>query len=170
MPTRTFFNQKLKVVRYQTFELYNPAFGVEYYVIDQFFDKGFGIEPTATRNPSTNQTFTAISGNIVAPQISDDPVIQLKVSLGRVGSLVKAKLKLLRGINRIEPTEFIYRQYLSTDLTQPAATPLQLYVGGVTIDMDNVGMTADESNPQTVTVAELYTAERFPGLRDVGIA
>lgn len=170
MPTRTFFNQKLRVVRFKTFEIYHSAIGTKYYVLNQHFDKSFGIESTASRNAGTTQTFQAISCELIEPQISDDPTIRLQVSFGRVGSLIKPLLKQIRAFDRMEAAEFVYRQYLSTDTTNPATTPVQLYVASVSIDIDNVSMTADESNPRLINVAEVYNSARFPGLKNVGVA
>ena len=168
MTVRQFFARKKKIIRYRTFEFYHKSFGVRRFVQNQFEDKSFGLESNAERNPGETVQFQAVAAEITDPKISDDPVISLDIQMGRVGSLIKPELKKIKGIERMTPIECIIRDYLSTDLTSPASLPVKLWVRSISIDNDNVAISAEDSNPQTINVGRVYTVNDFKGLKYIG--
>lgn len=158
-----FFNQKpAAIIRYKTIELYHPQIGALRFVRD-FKDKSLGIEAGADRNAGETVVFTAIQFDVVDPDQTATPDATITINLGRVGSDVKAKLKLITGYGFMDQLEVIYRYYLSDDVSAPLKK-YKLYGSSVALSGLGAAITAEDDNPTNQDISRVYTFEDFPGL------
>jgi hypothetical protein len=158
-----FFNQKpIAIIRFKTIEIWHPQIGTLRFVKD-FTDKQLGIESTADRDAGQTVTFSALNFEVADPAQDDTPNALIIIQLGRVGSDVKDKLKLIKDFGFMDSVEVIYRYYLSDDLTAPAKK-FKLFGGSVVLSGNNAGITAEDDNPTNQDVSRVYTYEDFPGL------
>lgn len=158
MTSRQFHAQQQKKIVYKTFEISHPAIGVIRYVSGQFYTK------TLTLKSGQPATFEPIQMKVSLPNMSEYGTLTMKVDIGRVGTDVKNKLRLIEDYNAATPntttTPFIYREFI--DGVESAS--FSMWVKDIVIDGQNVAIIASDDNPSAINVAEKYKVERFPGL------
>jgi len=110
MTSRQFHAQQQKKITYKTFEIYHPAIGSVRYVKGQYYSKTF------TTSDSGEVTFLPAAMKISLPDMSEYGNLSMKIDLGRVGSQLKEKLRLIDDYNIATPntdtTKFIYREFV----------------------------------------------------------
>ena len=158
------FTRKPRVIWYQTFEVHHPQMGTRRFVRNQRLAKTFTLEPDAPRNAGQEVSFEPASGSISEVYQSNNPTSSIEVQLGRVGQRIKQELAKINGTGWLQPIEFIYRSYTSTDTSSPLNNPISLVIGNVSMNHDVVSMTAEDDNPSGSIVAVKYFSDDFPGL------
>lgn len=153
---------------YRTIELYHPQFSptTQRFVSD-FADVNLTLEAGAPRNASASVTFKAISMAIVEPGESAESDQQLTVSMGAVGKEVRDVVDQITGSGYLTPVQIIYRKYLDNESTK--ALILVLYLSASNLRFEEytgVGFTAEDHDFTNKPSGEIYTFERFPGLRN----
>jgi hypothetical protein len=160
---QNFFNKKpIATIRLQTVEIWHEQIGTLRFVKD-FTDKSLGIESGADRDAGQTVLFSALDFDVVDPAQTDTPEAVITIQLGRVGSDVKDKLKLIKDFGFMSSVEVIYRYYLSDDLTEPVKK-YKLFGGSVILNGNSAGITAEDDNPTNQDISRVYTFEDFPGL------
>ena len=150
---------------YRTIELSHPDFSGVLRFVKDFINVDLTLESTAPRDASTPQTFTAISMDLNEPGENGQVEQVLTVTLGAVGNEVNTELANITESGALIPVELIYRKYYSGDLSTPVLV-LSLSVAAVSFKgYDNVAFTGEDVDFAIKRAGELYTIERFPGLR-----
>lgn len=159
-----FFETRERTIRYETFEIYHPAVGVHRRVKGQFYDKQFMLESTAPRNSGEIVTFEPAAFETQHPDISEDSVLTMTTQMGNIGSMIKGYLKQIKSYDNLYPnttaTEYIYREFING-----VPSKIYLWVSNFNITGDTVAFVASDDNPNAISVAEVYKAQNFPGLR-----
>lgn len=164
MTTRAqFFTRKERKRYYKTAEIYHPTLGVQRYVANRIDPKNFTLESTAPRNASESVAFTGATLEYFPPEQNEDTV-SAEIQLGRVGRTVKQQLKSITGFSRLQVGEIILREYIEGEESAPVYS-LLLYISTITMTQDGVVILAEQDNPAGRGSAQIYTGERFPGLR-----
>lgn len=150
---------------YRTIELYHPDFSSTLRFVKDFQDISLTLEATAPRNPSTSVLFTAIAMELTEPGENGQVEQVLSVGLGAVGNEVNDQLNQITEAGSLTPVELIYRKFYSGDLSSPVVV-LSLSIADVSFkSYDNVSFTGEDVDFATKRAGELYTIERFPGLK-----
>jgi hypothetical protein len=147
-----------------TVEFYHSAFGI-HRLINGFKDKALTIESGAPRNAGEDVTFRAIALDAPWPSQKDQPTININVNIARVGSEIKSEVKKIVGFGAFEPVQVIWRAYLSSNTSSPAAA-YYLY-GQVTMNGESVTINASDENPLAKRVSRILTTTDFPGTIDL---
>ena len=151
--------------QYKTIEFYHPDFPQLLRFVEDNVDRVLPIESDAPRDPGTDQTFTAISMKIKEPTINDEANPVLRIRLGAVADEVNDQIGFISGDGYLTPIEVIYRKYYSGDLTEPV-TVFKLFASELSFaSYTDVSFSAEDSIFTRKRSGELYTLERFPGLR-----
>lgn len=150
---------------YRTIELYHPDFSQVLRFVKDFVDINLTLESTAPRNASTSVTFTALNMELNEPGENGQIEQVLSVNLGAIGNEVNDQLDQITESGSLTPVELIYRKYYSGDLTTPVLV-LSLAVADVSFSgYSDVSFTGEDVDFAIKRAGELYTIERFPGLR-----
>lgn len=150
---------------YRTVELYHPDFSQTLRFVKDFQDISLTLEATAPRDASTSVLFTAIAMDITEPGENGQVEQVLSVGLGAIGNEVNEQLDQITESGSLTTVELIYRKFYSGDLTTPVVV-LSLSVADVSFkSYDNVSFTGEDVDFATKRAGELYTIERFPGLK-----
>ncbi len=157
---KEWLTQKKLSIAYQTIEVYHESLGTLRYVRNQQFDKSFTLPSDAPRNPSESVVFEPVGFAVQRPEQGDQPVVQMSVQLGAVGTDIKQLLKQIPKGGFMDSAELIYRVFL--DGAQVQYLPLQ--ISTITITTDNVVINAEQSNPTFRNISRRYTYADFPGL------
>lgn len=152
---------------YRTLELWHPQLdGVRRFVSNSC-PFSATLETDAPRDPGETVAFRPVTLRITEPAEREDSEQSLLVEFGNVDSTVHEILDQITGTGFFTGVEVVYRKYYSGNLSQPAVPPLYLYAAGISFD----GPTAASFNAEDVDLSqkrsgELYTPERYPGLRE----
>lgn len=150
---------------YRTIELYHTDFSSTLRFVKDFQDINLTLEATAPRDPSTSVLFTALAMEVTEPGENGQVEQILSIGLGAVGSEVNDQLNQITESGSLTPVELIYRKFYSGDLTSPVVV-LSLSVADVSFKgYDNVSFTGEDVDFAIKRAGELYTIERFPGLK-----
>lgn len=139
---------------YHTLEIWQSSFDVPARVVANVGDDmTFGIELSAPRNPGETVTFIACPFESKYPEQRQGQPPQTDIKIDNVNRELVPKIRAALGYR--EYISILYREYLATDLTQPA-------YGGVEFELRNVKMVG-ASLTGTVMVKNLQN-KRFPRL------
>lgn len=158
MTQKQFFAQRQKKSKMQAFEIYHPAIGYVRYVGGQFYSK------TLTMRDGSRVSFEPAQLKFSLPSMSEYNTLSMKVELGRVGTMVKEKLRAIEEYNLANPntttTDFRYFNFIDGVETYR----IEMWVKDVILDDQFAAIIASDDNPAAINVAERYEVERFPGL------
>jgi len=152
---------------FRTIELFHPDFTSLLRFVKDFEDVNLTLESTAPRDPSSSVLFTALAMEVNEPGENGQIEQVLGVSLGAVGNEVNTQLDEITEDGSLIPVELIYRKYYSGDLTEPVLV-ISLSVADISFEgYSNVSFTGEDVDFAIKRAGELYTVERFPGLKDL---
>lgn len=158
MTSRSFHAQQQRKIKHQTFEISHPAIGTVRYVGGQFYDK------TLTLKTGEQLVYNPISMKVGLPNMGEFNTLSMKIEIGAAGTQVKKKLKLIDAYNLNSPsttvTPFVYREFL--DGVEIGS--FSMWVKEFVFNDRNVAILASDDNPSAISVAEIYTESRFPGV------
>ena len=154
MTRRKFFATKPRIVEFITLQLTHPAFGTLRYVANQFFEIEFA-----------GQKYTPAAMSIVDSVQEDSGSVSYTIQLGRIGSQAKEFAKSISKypVGWMIPIDATINYYLSTDMDTPYRPTIELTVGSLDIDDENVSLSIDNANPRLIGVARKYNTRDFPG-------
>lgn len=158
------------VVTLNTLELRHPAFVDEFdqqtalRVVLNNENITARLEGDAPLNPGEDVLFVAMNFSFTLPEIDDSGTAQIRVQIDNVSREIGDNIE--KTILYPDSIAITYRPYLSDDLTQPQMDPpLTMEVSDIDLDVFKVTLTAGFADIVNRRFpAELYTAERFPGL------
>lgn len=150
---------------YRTVEAFHPQWDRSYRFVKNYTDREFTLESTAPRNAGEIVTFDGVTLNITEPAEREDSEQILSITFGNVDGLVYDMLDQISGAGYLSQVEIVYRKYYSGDTTEPASTPLYLYLSGVDFEgPTSVSMTAEDVDMTQKRAGIVYTTKAFPGL------
>lgn len=150
---------------YRTIEIYHSQFSQTFYFVKDYENQFLEIESTAIRNQGEIVEFEALSMNLIEPSENLDAEQVLTVQLGAIGSLVNKEIEKISGDGFFEPIQFIYRKYYSGSVGEPVLI-LNLTCSNITFNSyENLTLTCEDLDINNKSSGELYTLERFEGLR-----
>jgi len=151
---------------YRTIEIYHSQLSQTFRLVKDYVNRTFMLESDAPRDPSTLQTFTAVSMELTEPSENLDAEQILTVNLGTVGSEIQEELNAINGDGLFEPIQIVYRKYYSGSLNEPVLI-LKLSISDVNFDSyTQVTLTCQDLDISNKSSGKLYTLEDFPGLAD----
>lgn len=149
----------------KTVEVYHPDIGVHRYC-EPYSDQQLTLESTAPRNASQVVTFTAVTLEISEPTEGSNKTSAYTASFAMAGTLISEIMDQVD--DYLTPIEFIYRKYVSTDLTEPGQPAAYSYVSAVAFDGEsNVTVTAAIDNGSVRRTGAIYTLEKYPSLKNL---
>jgi len=152
---------------YRTIELFHPDFNDTLRFVQDFVNIDLTLESSAPREASSTVTFKAISLKINEPSENGQVDQILSVDMGAVGNEVNEQLDSITDANVLTQIELIYRKFYSGDLSEPVLV-LYLSVSDVSFkDYNNVSFSGEDVDFAVKRSGELYTTERFQGLRKI---
>lgn len=150
---------------FRTIEIYHPDFSSLIRLVADYQDQTFTLEAAAPRDPSSDQLFSRAGLKIAEPSESGSVEQTLTVSMGGVGNVINDQLSQVTPDGSLTPIELIYRKYYSGNLDEPVLV-LTLSVADINFkSYEAVTITAEDVNFASKRAGELYTLERFEGLR-----
>ena len=161
---RRYWASKEKRIRFKTVEIHHDSIGTLRYVLEQFNSKSFTLEATAPRNASATVEFEPMSGQLSDPSQSG-ATINRTLSLGRVGSEVRQKLKLIDNSSRYLSMQMIIRYYIAGEESAPSNVPEIYYISNVSIDENSVTITATDELVYNSRVSRVYREDELTGMQ-----
>lgn len=152
---------------FRTLEYFHPDFITPLRLVQDFVDQSFLLELTAPIDPFTVQEFIAIPMDVQEPSEDLEGTQILRASIGATNDLLQDKINLITPSNVFIPVQCNYRKYYSGNLTGPV---LALYLSVTSIEFDGYSknvIIAEDQDFASKSSGELYTTERFPGLRNI---
>ncbi|AIM40786.1 minor tail protein [Idiomarinaceae phage Phi1M2-2] len=154
-----FVTAPLNTVNYITIETYHPDDGVHRYVAGQQFDKEFLLESDAPRNGGETVTFEASSLRADELEQGEEGEAQLEVQLGRIGKMIKERMK---HVDLWFPIEIIRRTY--TNQSEQPQQIIRMECDAVALDDAIAALSASQVNSRGRDVSRLYNDD-FEGLQ-----
>lgn len=159
--TEFFLNAPARVVQLETISIHHPSFSRSYYIVrnarlgirarlEDASEVDFEYYPLVISRAGTNGTL--------------DQVFQ--ITLGDLGELVPQEIDRCVAADtlHIRPS-LVYRSYRSDDLSNILVGPVRLQVSEIPMTREGTRFEAKPAVVNMSTTGELYTLERFPGLR-----
>lgn len=163
MTRRAFFAQKQRKLRYRTVEIYHPTIGIKRYVRKQQEPVNLMLESNAPRNAGETVQFNGAFFNYSLPE-QNDSTISAEIQFGQVGRIFKQELKKILGINRAKSGEIIIREWVKGEPVPDYI--LRLYLATIATEANGAVILATQDDPSNKGVSQVYTASRFPGLKE----
>ena len=161
---RRYWASKEKRIRFKTVEIYHESIGTLRYVLNQFTDKSFTLESDAPRNAGQTVTFTALTGEL-SDEAQTNLTVNRTLSLGRVGSEIKQKLKLIDNAARYKSAQMIVRYYIQNETSSPSNVPEIYYVSEIGISEGSVSVTASDELAFNSRISTVYREDKLKGMR-----
>ena len=150
---------------FRTIEIFHPDFSAVLRFVQDFEDQTLLLESDAPRNPSSNVLFTGINLAIQEPSEAANSSPILTVNMGAVGNEVQDQLDQITANGQLVPVEVIYRRFYEDDTTGPVLV-FRLSAANLKFESyTGVSFTAQDIDLSNRPAGEIYTIERFPGLR-----
>ncbi len=152
------------VIIYDTLEITHPAFTTPIRVVRDNTELVAGLEKKAPNNPGETVTFVGYAFDVVPPEVSFTGPPQLQIEIDNVSRDILAQVELAQGSSEL--IKVIYRQYISSDLSEPQNNPpLTMDIFSISANVFRIKAVAGFQNFANKIFPRLsYTAETFPGL------
>lgn len=145
---------------FRTIELSHSRFTKTYYFVKDYENQILPVNGILTE-------FTALSMEIAEPSENVDAEEVLSVQFGAIGSYINEEIDRINKNGFFEPVKLIYRKYYSEALNEPVLT-LDLSVSAINFNAyTEVTITAEDTDFTNKASGELYTLQRFRGLRGI---
>lgn len=146
----------------RTVELFHPDIGTHRFC-EPYRDKQLTLDAGAPRDASATVTFTAVSLKVTLPNEGKNKSPATSATFAGAGQIISELMDQI--VDVLTPVEFIVRQYVSTDLTEPAVTPVTSHVKTISINgQKKVTISAMLENGGVYETGDIYTLENFPTL------
>ena len=153
-------------VIHETIEIHHAGFVAPIRVVRALTDLSAKLEASAPENGGEYVTFLAYDFRFVKPERGASGAPQATLAIDNINSAIYEALHDA-AMSGTQLTVY-YREYLTTDLTQPQTYPPWRFVGtAAEVDMFKASLTImfDDMMNRKLGKNTLYTEERFPGLR-----
>ncbi|PLY37367.1 ArsR family transcriptional regulator [Pectobacterium carotovorum] len=129
-----------------------------------YLTKGWDDITAVLEDGETQVTFIACAIDVALPARNADGTQDLKFAISNVDGIVSGSIR--SALDDLSNATVIYRRYISTDLSSPAASPFTLAIKGGYWTAVEVQITAGYMNVlDTAWPRYRYTLPNFPGLR-----
>jgi len=153
-------------VQYCTLELEHPSFDQPVYVVANVADDmQLGIEAGSDPNQGQMVNHIACPFQCAYPEQAEGQAPQCKVSIDNVHRELLPKIRAAMAVRAY--VRVTYREYLGSDLTEPAYGPVQFVLSKVTVKAATLTGTITVGNLQNkrfLRADKNYTTTQFPSL------
>lgn len=160
-----FASAPVGVMYYATLEFRHSAFDPATIRLVQGFDDIVAtLEPGAPVNPSTAVTFTAAAFSVRTPTKGVEGEYDMQLVIDAADGEITRQLELQAAANR-EPIKVRFREFISSDLSEPQSTAIEMTLINPKVDKNRVtarAVFADVVNKAFPSIN--YTLTTHPGL------
>lgn len=146
---------------YETLEIYHPSFDVPVFIVANVADDmTFGLE-----DDGGDTTFVACPLKYGYPEQQEGQPPQCKVSIDNVNRELVPKIRAALGVRAY--VKITYREYVDSDLTQPAYGPVEFVMSKVSMSASTLTgtiMVGNYQNKRFPRSDKNYTTNQFPSL------
>lgn len=161
--TNFFLNSKSSVVRLELLTITHSAFSKQYNIVRNATE---GVWVTVGSDNPTLEFFEYYPLKITLEKVKNDLDYSLQIIFGDLGDIVPSELDLVRAAEKFdEKPQIIYSVYRSDFLDAPMTEPVFLEITSFTTDGPNTTFIAKAPSVSLGKTGEIYTFNRFPGLR-----
>lgn len=156
-----FLSAPARIVQYETIEIYHPSFSRRYYIVR---NARLGIRARLESGTYADFEYYPL---LISKAGSNNTLDQtFRITLGELGELIPSEIDrcIVAGTLGTKPT-LTYRSYRSDDLETLLVGPVHLEIHEMPMTREGVAFEAKPAIANMNTTGELYTLERFPGLR-----
>lgn len=156
-----FLNTPSRIIELETLEISHPSFSKVYYIVR---NARLGISAKLESGSTVVFDYYPL---IIGRAGSNGTLDQsFKITLGDLGELIPAEIDRCLDADTmgIKPS-LVYRSYRSDDLENILVGPLHLQISEMPMTREGVSFEAKPPTLNMNTTGEIYTLERFPGLR-----
>lgn len=151
---------------YFTLEIYQSSFAEPARIVANVGDDmEFGIELGATFDPGEMVTFVACPFKADPPEQQEGQAPTSKVTIDNVNRELVPKIRAALGVR--EYIKVIYREYLGSDLTEPAYGPVEFVLRDVQMvgaSLTGTAMVGNLQNKRFPAQPKNYSYAQFPSL------
>ena len=158
-------DSKRSIIEFETIELSHPAFTQSYFIVRNH-PSGLTLGVESLDGSFQQVEFQYVPMTVTPTAFRNDLDFGLEISFGDLGEIlqVEANRVLASPENRVKPN-LIYRGYRSDDLSAPMNGPFELTINDITFNRDGATFIADARRLNLTRIGEVYTTQRFKGLR-----
>lgn len=154
------------VLTYVTLEIQHPSFGEPARIVANVADDvELGIELGADFNPGEMATFIACPVEVEYPEVREGQPPSSRVKIDNVNRELVPKIRAALGFRAY--IKVLYREFLSSDLTEPAYGPVEFLLKDVQMTgatLTGTAMVAMLLNRRFPRRDKNYTVDQFPSL------
>lgn len=156
-----FLNAPSRIVQLETISIYHPSFSKTYYIVR---NARLGIRARLESSAYVDFEYYPLAINKAGSNGTLDQVF--KITLGDLGDLIPKEIDrcVADDTLNIKP-DLVYRAYRSDDLDTILVGPIRLQISEIPMTREGAAFEAKPHVVNMTTTGELYTLERFPGLR-----
>ncbi|UFW75211.1 DUF1833 family protein [Bradyrhizobium sp. WU425] len=151
---------------FYTLEIWQSSFDVPARVVANVLDDmDFGIELGAPRNSGETVTFIACPFEAAYPEQREGQPPSTTIKIDNVGRELVPKIRAAQGVR--EYISVLYREYLGSDLTEPAYGPVEFELRGVKMvgaSLSGTVMVKNLQNKRFPRITKNYDYVQFPSL------
>lgn len=156
------------VIVYATLEIWHPTFIVSgapapIRVVNAPADLVARLESDAPRDPAQEVVFLASAFRILLPQIGESAIGNGTIEASNISRKLSSMLDNIDTV--VEPVQLIFREYLSSDVSEPSKIELNYTLSDITITERSVSASLAVENLAARRVpARVYSPGEFPAL------
>jgi hypothetical protein len=151
---------------YHTLEIWQSSFDVPGRVVANVgSDMSFGIEPGAPRDAGATVTFLACPFQADYPEQREGQPPSSRIKIDNVNRELVPKIRAALGTR--EYIQILYREYLASDLTEPAYGPVTFQLTSVQmvgVSLTGTAMVKNLQNKRFPRISKNYDYVQFPSL------
>lgn len=151
---------------FYTLEIWQSSFDEPARVVANVLDDmDFGIEAGAPRNSGETVTFIACPFEAAYPEQREGQPPSTTIKIDNVGRELVPKIRAAQGVR--EYISVLYREYLGSDLTEPAYGPVEFELRGVKMvgaSLSGTVMVKNLQNKRFPRITKNYDYVQFPSL------
>ncbi len=156
-----FLNSPSRVILFETVQISHPSFSKIYRIVR---NARFGI--TATIEGASIVTFDYYPMKIETTGSNGTLDQSFRFTVGDLGSLIHDEIDRVAAAETFSTKPVVvYRAYRSDDLTLPIYGPIMLEITNMPINHEGFTFEAKPYQANANSTGEIYTLDRFPGLR-----
>lgn len=151
---------------YQTLEVNHPSFAAPFYIVTNVgSDMSFGIETGADINSGSTVSFIACPCQASYPEQREGQPPTAQIKIDNVNRELVPSIRAASGVRAY--IQVYYREYLSSDLTEPAYGPIGfqlINVQMVGVSLTGTAMVKNLQNKRFPRLNKNYDYIQFPSL------
>lgn len=151
---------------YHTLEIWQSSFDAPARVVANVgSDMSFGIEASAPRDASSTVTFLACPFEATYPEQREGQPPTSQIKIDNVNRELVPKIRTALGTR--EYVQILYREYLASDLTEPAYGPVEFQLANIVMvgtSLTGTAMVKNLQNKRFPRISKNYDYNQFPSL------